>query len=78
MRHASLNMGVFNLAITSLSILASHSTHRQTKSKVFLCKCPDLSKFGISWKKCLIWTNYFIIFPFMCDGIVKMKILAQR
>ena len=32
MRQASLNMGLLQLAITSLSVLASHSTHRQTNS----------------------------------------------
>ena len=32
MRQASLDMGVLQLAITSLSVLASHSTHRQTQS----------------------------------------------
>ena len=30
MRQASLNMGVLQLGITSLSVLASHSTYRQT------------------------------------------------
>ena len=32
MRQASLNMGLLQLAITSLSVLASYSTHRQTNS----------------------------------------------
>ena len=32
MRQASLNMGVLQLVITSVSVLASHSTHRQTQS----------------------------------------------
>ena len=32
MRQALLNMFVFQLGITSLSVQASHTTHRQTQS----------------------------------------------
>ena len=64
MPQASFNMGVLQLATTSLSVLASHSTHRQTQSGRFVCKFSDLLMFWISWKKCIIWTNYFFYFSF--------------
>ena len=64
MHQALLNMGMLQLAITALSVLASHSTHRQAQSGRLVCKFSDLPMFWISWKKCIIWTNYFYYFSF--------------
>ena len=45
MFQASLNVGILQLAMTSLSVLTSHSMHRQTRS------------FELAER--IIWTNYF-------------------
>ena len=48
-RQALLNMGVLQLATTSLSVLTSQGTDRQTQSGSVRFKISDLPKFWISW-----------------------------
>ena len=75
MHQASLNIGVLHLATTSLSVLASHSMHRQTQSGKVRLKNFH---FCLSFELAGVGLLTFIIFPLMYDDIVKTGILMQR
>ena len=42
--------------------------------EAFICKFSGLTKFWISWNKCIIWANHFFFFSIYND-IVKTAIL---
>ena len=63
MRQPSLKVGALQLAITSLLVLAPHSTHQLTQTHAFE-NFQIFLKYWISWKKSIIWTKYFYCFSF--------------
>ena len=78
MLEASLNIGVLQLAITSLSVLTSHSTHRQSQSGSIRFKNFQISQsFELAGRNVWFELIIFIIFPFMRDDIAKTKILIK-
>ena len=64
MRQAWLNLGVLQFEITSLSVLASHSTHQQTQFGSNRLKVSDRPRFELAGRNVWFELISFIYFSF--------------